>query len=262
MAFRVRIHPGLVPGQRALGRVVLAAWLLAACSATAPAESPKLTVVELFTSQGCSSCPPADALLGELAQRPDIVALSEHVDYWDYMGWRDPFASPHFTQRQRDYGRTLGVKLLYTPQIVVQGRHQAPGNDRDAVLSMIAQSAPAAAVDVQASPGDGGGMEIRLGDSSGDLPGAGPATIWLVTYQPRQATDVKRGENRGQQLINHNIVKAFRAVGEWHGKAATVSVEPSARSATDGCAILVQAGAGGAILGAARCVPATPPPGP
>jgi hypothetical protein len=262
MAFRARISLGLIRGQRALQRAVLAAAVLAVCSATAPAETPKLTVVELFTSQGCSSCPPADALLGELAQRHDIVALSEHVDYWDYMGWRDPFASPDFTQRQRDYGRTLGVKLLYTPQIVVQGRRQAPGNDRDAVLSIIAQSAPVSAVDVQASPGDGGRMEIRLGDSSGDVAGPEPATIWLVTYQPHQATDVKRGENRGQQLINHNIVKAFRRIGEWHGKATTVSVEPTALSATDGCAILVQAGAGGAILGAARCEPATPPPGP
>src|SRR5512144_1000431 len=113
-------------------------WLALSTPARAGDESsagrPSLTVVELFTSQGCSSCPPADALIGELAQREDVLALSEHVDYWDYLGWKDPFASPAHTARQRNYAKALGLKYLYTPQVVVQGQVQVSGSEREAVL--------------------------------------------------------------------------------------------------------------------------------
>ena len=100
-----------------------------------------LTVVELFTSQGCSSCPPADAFLGELARRDDLVALSEHVDYWDYIGWKDPFASPDLTKRQHEYARLLGLRYVYTPQMVIQGADHVTGSDRAGVLRKIAEAA-------------------------------------------------------------------------------------------------------------------------
>lgn len=240
--------------RRAVCAAIVAMAVLAAGAGVVPARSASPTVVELFTSQGCSSSPPADALLGELAQRADIIALSEHIDYWDYLGWRDPFASAENTRRQRDYSRALGVKFLYTPQIVVQGRYQVAGHDRDAVLAIIAQPAPG--IDVQATPAPDGGIEIRIGDAVdvGEPLGPRPATVWLVSYQPRQSTEVKRGENSGRLLVNHNVVKAFHNVGEWSGTASTFSVGAGTLSAGENCAVLVQAGPGGAILGATRCV--------
>jgi hypothetical protein len=206
-------------------------------------------VVELFTSQGCSSCPPADALLGELAGQPGVLALSFHVDYWDYIGWKDPFAAAQYTERQRDYAAKLGLRYVYTPQIVVNGRHDVVGSKRRAVTRAIEQSGRGKpAVTVTLDDTDGG--QVRL--SAGDAP-AGGATVWLVTFDDSHRTEVARGENRGRALTNSNVVRELTPLGSWTGEAKTFPLDlPAARAkGRGGCAVIVQQGRGGPILGAA-----------
>ena len=206
-------------------------------------------VVELFTSQGCSSCPPADALLGELAGQPGVLALSFHVDYWDYIGWKDRFASAQYTQRQRDYAAKLGLRYVYTPQIVIDGRHDVVGSHRRAVTRAIEQSAAAAPVVTVTLQGDNDG---RVALSAGQAPSGG-ATVWLVTFDDAHETQVARGENRGRALTNVNVVRELRPLGTWTGEAKVFALElAAARSeGRGGCAVIVQQGRGGPVLGAA-----------
>ena len=209
----------------------------------------KPVVVELFTSQGCSSCPPADAYLGELAGRKDVVALSFHVDYWDYIGWKDPFASAAGTERQRDYGRALGLRMVYTPQMVVDGRADAVGSDRGAVERLIAASNPRDRVDIGFSIDDMGRLFVELPDH----PLAGMATVWLAVFDKQHKTAVPRGENSGATLSDYNVVRELRRVGTWPGSAVQlpVAMAPDASAKHDGCAIIVQLGETGPILAAA-----------
>lgn len=204
------------------------------------------TVVELFTSQGCSSCPPADAFLGQLAGRPDVVALGFHVDYWDYIGWKDPFASPEFTRRQRDYAETLGQRYVYTPQMVVDGMSHATGSRVGDVERLIAarRQAPKVPVRLVGQPGR------MLNVSIGSAEAAGPADVWFVTFQLSHSTDVARGENGGRRLTNYNIVRSVRRLGGWDGSAMAFTVALG-EVREDGCAVLVQAEGQGEILGAA-----------
>jgi len=206
-------------------------------------------VVELYTSQGCSSCPPADALLGELAQQPGLLALSFHVDYWDYIGWQDPFASALYTERQRDYAAKLGLRYVYTPQIVVDGRHDVVGSKRRAVTRAIEEAAKTApAVEVTLDSDDGGHATL----SAGQAPAEG-ATVWLVMFDDGHDTDVGRGENSGKLLHNSNVVRELRPLGTWTGAAKVFPLDVAAARAQGrgGCAILVQQGRGGPIIGAA-----------
>ncbi|HIP78736.1 MAG TPA: DUF1223 domain-containing protein [Kiloniellaceae bacterium] len=206
-------------------------------------------VVELFTSQGCSSCPPADALLDELADQPGLLALSFHVDYWDYIGWKDPFASPRHTQRQRDYARTLGLRYVYTPQIVVDGRRDVVGSRRGAVADAIeAEARRPGRLEVKMVE-DGGG-KVTL--SAGDAPPEG-ATVYLVMFDDDHETDVARGENRGRSIHNANVVREFRKLGRWTGEAMEFPLDFAAaqRDGRGGCAVIVQAGTTGPVLGAA-----------
>jgi hypothetical protein len=215
-----------------------------------PLAADPLTVVELFTSQGCSSCPPADALIGELAGRGDLLVLSEHVDYWDYLGWKDPFASPLHTARQRDYARALGLKYVYTPQIVVHGEAQVTGTDRAQVLQAIATAArPQLAIDLawQLSADQ---LVIRLGTQRG----AKPADVWLVLFDRVRTTRIASGENIGRKLINHHVVREFRRVGQWFGTPVELTISLPAYDRSEvGCAIVVQVMDGGPVLGATRC---------
>jgi hypothetical protein len=175
-------------------------WIAAAFAALlAPAAVPMQAlaedkgmpvVVELFTSQGCSSCPPADEYLGELAHRRDVIALAFHVDYWDYIGWKDPFASPDFTRRQRAYAGALGLRGLYTPQMIVDGRADAVGSDRARVEDMVrgSMSVPKLALGLEPGAAEG---QARL-----VLPEARferPATIWLALYEREARTKVNFG---------------------------------------------------------------------
>ena len=176
-----------------------AATLLAAAVAVAGDGRP--AVVELYTSQGCSSCPPADALLGDLARRKDVLAFAFHVDYWDELGWRDRFELPAATLRQRQYARQLGSASVYTPQMVVEGTADVVGGDAAGVARLIA--APRASVPVQISV-SGGELLVSVAAASG-MPAA---EVTLLSYLPQAQTAIGRGENAGRVLREYNIVRS------------------------------------------------------
>lgn len=206
-------------------------------------------VVELFTSQGCNSCPPADRFLGELSKRADVIALAWHIDYWDYIGWADPFADPRFTERQRAYAAFLGKRMVYTPQMIVAGRWDAVGSHRAKVEALL-QDARAAGSSVSVSYLEGTPDRVLL---EGQVPSGG-ATVWAVLYQGEADTPVERGENAGKTLTEYNIVRDLLPLGSFTGGRQEVELA-AMPAGLDGCAILVQDDASGAILGAAKIPP-------
>jgi hypothetical protein len=177
-----------------------------ALGATRAAGGP--VVLELFTSQGCSSCPPADALLGTLAERPGVIALAWHVDYWDNLGWHDPFASRLATERQKAYSRQIGIEV-FTPALVVDGAAIVIGSERRAVEAAIAAVA-ALPVAVTISRGEDG----LIADIAG---GAEPMRALFAAYDPEHATSVRSGENGGTRLREYRIVRQTETLGEWNG---------------------------------------------
>jgi hypothetical protein len=208
-------------------------------------------VVELFTSQGCSSCPPADAYLAELAKRDDVIALSFHVDYWNYIGWKDPFSSPEAAARQRAYGRALQKRYVYTPQIVVDGRAEAVGSNRAVVSSLIKMAQAAQKIDIDVTRNADGSADIHL---PGALPGGETrGELWIGFYDAAVETQIRAGENRGETITNTNIVRSYKRIGDWDGKALDTRVDLAALGATgrDGCVIVLQAARSGPVLGAA-----------
>jgi hypothetical protein len=205
-------------------------------------------VVELFTSQGCSSCPPADALLGELAERPDVLALSLHVDYWDYIGWTDPFASPEMTARQRAYARARGERMVYTPQMIIDGTVDVVGSREGAVLAAITSAARnqrGVAVDIDLET-------ARVSVPEGAAPEGG-ADVWIVFFDDKHSSEIEAGENSGRKLTYHHVVREWRRLGTWTGTPfeAALGQDAVGPNAFDGCAIIVQARGAGPILGAA-----------
>ena len=173
-------------------------------------------VVELFTSQGCSSCPPADAMLENLVHQPGVLPLSFHVDYWDYLGWSDSFASPEFTQRQEAYARASGEHALYTPQMIVDGRDTAVAPGPAQLMALIdANRIAPAMIGVQRVSNEKG-EEIALTPLS-DL--GGPVEIVLVRYAPHRTVKVKAGENRGKMIGYTNVVLSIRDLAHWDGSA-------------------------------------------
>jgi hypothetical protein len=243
------MHRSIIAAALAFLSTAFAATAVAGNTPVAATTGPTPVVVELFTSQGCSSCPPADAFLGELARRKDVVALSFHVDYWDYIGWKDPFASAAATERQRDYGRALGLHMVYTPQIIVDGRADAVGSDRAAVEGLIAAAAKRDRVDIRFSLDEMGRLFVELPNH----PLAGMATVWLAVFDTQHKTAVPRGENSGATLSDYNVVREWRRVGNWPGSPVQlpVAMAPDAAAKHDGCAIIVQLGETGPILAAA-----------
>ena len=210
-------------------------------------------VLELYTSQGCNSCPQADALLGVYAQRSDLVALTLPVDYWDYLGWKDTFASPKFTARQRAYAKERGDGRIYTPQIVVNGAMHLVGSNAADIDKVIAKSAAkfaAGRVPLTVRV-EGDRLVIEVGDM---VAGSGPrdATIWLAVIQKEAEVPIKTGENRGKSLKYFNIVRSLSPVGMWTGKAAKFEIVRDAVKlpGTQGCAVLLQSGAAGPIIAA------------
>jgi hypothetical protein len=205
-------------------------------------------VVELFTSQGCSSCPPADAYLGRLSQRHDVLPLAFHVNYWDYIGWKDPFASDIATERQYSYGHALGLNMVYTPQMVVGGIHDAVGSDEHAVGTAIDMDAGRAKLKLVVTRDASGGYRVQIPAGQ-----AGPtATVWLALFDHAHKTQVERGENSGSTLTEFNIVREWRKVGEWNGQAEQIALNLTPESDEyDACAVLVQEGGFGLIRGAA-----------
>jgi hypothetical protein len=225
-----------------LTKVVCALSILAITAWAAPvrAEPGKLVVVELFTSQGCSSCPPADAMLVELARRANVLPLGFHVDYWDRLGWRDPFSSPAATARQQSYARALGLPDVYTPQVIINGRHEAVGSDRETIDTVMAASTR---MPVQATLAvEGNALSIKVGT------GQGQGRLWLVTFDRQHETSVRRGENAGRTIVNVNVVRSLAPVGSWSGSPLVLSL-PRPSIGSD-AAILLQ-GTDGQILGAA-----------
>ena len=230
-------------------RALLLAAAVTAVTATGPARAgDQPVVVELYTSQGCSSCPPADRILAELAQRDDVLPLALHVDYWDYIGWPDEFADARFTARQKSYARASGDSMIYTPQVIVAGRTSLIGSKQAAIEAEIARHRAAPdPVELDVSRTASG---IRVSAVLADGVAPRPLLIQLVPFMPRARVDIRGGENRGAVIDYANIATDWRVVGEWDGTgtwSSDVSVKPPA-------AILVQeAGRGpGSILGAHR----------
>ena len=222
-------------------------------SPIAPADTSRPIVVELFTSQGCSSCPPADAYLGELAARDDVIALSLPVDYWDYLGWKDTLATPAFTQRQRAYAHRLNLRSVYTPQIVVDGVTDAVGSRRGHVeraIELRGDMLGNARVPVTFAQA-GTAIAIRVG--AGEPP-KDEATLWLVRYNRATTVEIERGENAGNTFTYANVVRELTPIGMWNGDPLEMKLPKASLSAPgyDGCAVILQEDGPGPVLGAAR----------
>ncbi|MBB6306597.1 DUF1223 domain-containing protein [Xanthobacter tagetidis] len=222
-------------------------------SAQAKAASPHKVVVELFTSQGCASCPPADVLLGELAKDPQVIALSLSVDYWDYIGWKDTLALHGHSLRQKAYAEMRPDRKVYTPQVVVDGQFAAKGSDRAAVhravLAARGAAQPKVPLDVERA---GDAIEVRIGAAEEPV----AAIVWACPVSSSQQVAIGRGENGGRNATYSNVVRGWVRLGSWDGRslALNVPVAELRRDGVDAVAILVQAGpidAPGRILGAA-----------
>jgi hypothetical protein len=232
--------------------LALAALVMIVQAAKAAEAAANLVVVELFTSQGCSSCPEADRLLSELSDRPDVLALSLFVDYWDYLGWRDTLARPENTKRQYAYAQTLRTFAPYTPQMVVDGRTDVVGNNKSRVLWTIDDRLERHGKPVAISFEPGADtVTVVLGD--GDPT---PATVWLVRFAPQTVVAINRGENDGHTFTYSNAVQSMTPIGMWSGAPARFILPKRDLLGTDksaqGLAIIVQTENTGPILGAAK----------
>jgi hypothetical protein len=241
-------------------RRCLAYVAVVACSSAAiplaPVHADPLAVIELFTSQGCSSCPPADKLIGEFGSDPSLVSISLPIDYWDYLGWKDTLADPRNTARQKGYSKQRGDREVYTPQVVVNGSLHALGSDRSAIERAIAQSRqnPATlALPVMLSTADGR-LTIAVPDGN-DVRSL--AEVWICAISKAVTVSIKRGENHGKTITYHNVVRRWLRLDSWDGKAHSwvVPIRDFAGDGIDGAAVMVQSGTidkPGMMLGAAR----------
>ncbi|MFO1014995.1 MAG: DUF1223 domain-containing protein [Caulobacteraceae bacterium] len=231
---------------------VLAFVFAAAALFSGEAEARPPIIVELFTAQGCASCAPANALIDDLAEQPDVIALTYSVDYWDYLGWEDTFARPEFAERQKAYVRRFALREPYTPQVVVNGRFQASGARSGAVEKLVS------------SAWRGGGWNPpdmlfmangRIAVGSGPAPRGG-GEVWLIRYDPREQTvEIKRGENRGASVQQRNVVRQIVRLGAWRGRPA-VYRPPAAVADGLETIVLVQASRDGRVLGVLKQTPA------
>ena len=266
----------------------LASAQVAPATAPVPGQTPSQTpgpapvVLELYTSQGCSSCPPADALFAELVARDDVIALALHVDYWDYLGWKDVFARPRHTARQKAYAKAARSRTIFTPEMVIQGEDRLKGHDAAGILQEIIarrDEPPGALLSVGRE-----GEEVRIDvappgtgilasrSNSGSIgapievpPGSGMAAeraypfrkatdpaadIHVVRYVPEEEVAIEGGENAGQTVTYHNIVTDWQTIGQWDGRSEAEFIY---RSASEGpIAVIVQRTRMGPILAAAR----------
>ena len=224
-------------------------------AAPACAEQPR-AVIELFTSQGCSSCPPADQLLTELAKERDLVVLSLPVDYWDYLGWKDTLASPVYSSRQRAYAQRRGDGQVYTPQVVIDGLVHALGSSRSDIETATrtargkegALSVPITLTET------GSSITVNLGAGGSE---AKSGSVWLCPVIKAQEVAIGRGENRGRSITYANVVRGLVKIGEWKGEPLKLDVPAATakQEGADGYVVLLQGAIGGrpgAILGAAK----------
>lgn len=214
------------------------------------------SVVELFTSQGCSSCPPADAFLHELDTEEDVLALAFHVDYWDYLGWKDTLALPQNTNYQRDYQKVFKYRSIYTPQLVVNGRDHVVGSDRKSIRRELAHQTTQnknLTVDVSLTEVDG---KITIDAAAQDL-GGKDAVVEIVYFRPKSDIVVERGENAGRTLTYTNAVTKVDTLGVWMGgdKTFNLPLTKAVAGKSENCAVLIREmrkdGLPGAIIGAA-----------
>ena len=236
--------------KRPLGLVF--AILMTIWATAAPAGDSAPVLVELFTSQGCSSCPPADALARRLSEQDDVIVLSFHVNYWDYIGWEDPFATEQTTKRQYHYAEALGQRNVYTPQMVIGGATHVVGSDevevRRAIAELARSTGQGPAIAISRS---GERFRISLGAAAYD----GLADVWLAQFDSRHDTEVARGENSGRTMTNFNVVRQLHRVGTWDGESTQILLDSATMIAAhgqDGCAVIVQAANHGPIIAVAK----------
>jgi hypothetical protein len=213
--------------------------------------SSRPVVIELFTSQGCSSCPPADAFLGELKATPGVIALSINVDYWDYLGWRDTLADKAYSQRQYDYARSRGDMDVYTPQMVVDGTTHYVGSNKSAVRAAIKRAQSATPVNwVPMSLSESDKEFIIEAQGLDNMP---EGTVWLMSVAPEISVKIDRGENAGNEITYYNVVRKLLPAGMWKGEALTLRLPKSSILGRDckGCVALLQTGDVGPVIGAA-----------
>jgi len=214
-------------------------------------------VVELFTSQGCSSCPPADQIIGELAKDPSVIALSLPIDYWDYLGWKDTLADSRFSARQKAYSNMRGEREVYTPQVVVNGSAHVIGSDRARIESAIEETKKADAVMSVPISMTLAGKQINISvAASGKGPAAAHGEVWICSISKAVPIAIGRGENRGREITYHNVVRNLLKVGDWNGTSDswTVPLENIYREGVDAAVVYVQDGnrdKPGPMLGAA-----------
>lgn len=222
-------------------------WAFSALSSTAQVQKSPV-VVELYTSQGCSSCPPADEMLAELSQRDDVIALALHVDYWDYIGWADEFADPRHTRRQQEYARAAGDRTIYTPQFVIEGQDIVIGARAMQVAELVQSYQDIVRpVDVALSRTD---AALKIALSLQDDSEAGPYIVQLAQVKKDQTVDIRRGENAGQTITYSNIVKTLDVIAEWDG-ATPLYLDADVPDDLS-LAVIVQQGANGPVVGAAQ----------
>ncbi len=234
------------------------AVVLGLCS-TVSLASPSLAdprgVVELFTSQGCSSCPPADKVLGELAKDPSMIALSLPIDYWDYLGWKDTLADARFTARQKAYSLMRGDRDVYTPQAVVNGAVHVLGSDMGGIEKAVSQTDQTSGVMsvpvTMTKAGSHLNVSVAASRNGGDS-----AEIWVCAVSKSVPITIGRGENRGREVIYYNVVRNMLKVGDWNGKPGTwtVPLENISRDGVDAAVVFIQDGnrdKPGHMLGAA-----------
>ncbi len=223
-------------------------WFCGVAAADTPARP--LTVVELYTSQSCGYCPDAEVFLQDLSdQRPDVLALQFHIDYWDYMGWRDTLARPENAERQKAYKRNLQNRRVYTPQMVIHGAYEVSGDRPEKALAQINAVEPRADIALKAQRA-GDEVVVTLGQA--DLPQ--DAVIWFVPYMENpKPVAIKRGDNRGRTLKSSNVVKGIRRVGAWSGDAGVMRVSLTEDERGLACAVIAQTPGMGPVIAAARC---------
>lgn len=228
-------------------RHAIASCLAAMMTLASPVASSGDVVVELFTSQGCSSCPPADALLAEIVDREGIIALSLHVDYWDYLGWKDEFARAEFTQRQRGYASLAGSSYIYTPQMVIDGTSHIIGTKAMKLSdALMAHARRPEAAQVEAKR-QGDKVRLRI-EPAGETPGG--LAIYVVSYAPSKTVSIRRGENAGRQMTYHNVVVGWQKLTDWDGGATLEATFPLERDTQ--AAVIVQSGFSGPIIAAGK----------
>ena len=221
-----------------------------------PAHAEPRAVVELFTSQGCSSCPPADKIIGELAKDPSVIALSMPIDYWDYLGWKDTLADSRFSARQKAYSQTRGDRDVYTPQVIVNGSVHVIGSDRGKIDSAIGDTRKADGVMSVPVTVALAGKQINVSVAASGKSPAAHGEVWICSVSKAVPIMIGRGENRGKEVTYHNVVRTLLKVGDWNGTSGswTVPLENISRQGVDAAVVFVQDGnrdKPGPMLGAA-----------